>query len=156
MMRLPGIVLPATPVSLLSRKSILALRAKRSLSGAVMLVVCCSVFLAAGPSVASTSAQATGEDPASAPFDPTPVSSRTAAPFATDDQNVFDCADDAVSASGLLLAQTAAQCGDGQLQEGEVCEIGSTGPSCAALGISPCTAPLPCNSTCTGWDTSHC
>ena len=58
-----------------------------------------------------------------------------------------------------LLAQDGGpppRCGNGEIEEGEICEIGELGPSCEALGLGDNTEPLPCDSTCSGWDTLQC
>lgn len=47
-------------------------------------------------------------------------------------------------------------CGDGTLDEAELCEVGDLGPSCQELGLGAALVPLPCAPTCLEWDTTCC
>jgi hypothetical protein len=91
-------------------------------------------------------------DPALSQCDPGNGVAQAVTPLAVDHQRLFS----RDRSAELLLAKRPPKCGDGVLEEGELCETGDTGPSCAALGVGSNTEPLPCNSTCTGWDTSSC
>lgn len=155
-MPLSGTRLPASPMQVLSQTSMRSFKAKRGFSTVRSLIGCSIVFLGASAVYASTVSQLTRSDPTPSQCDTAMVCTEAATPISANDQPVFSTDGTAGNRAGLLLAKRPPQCGNGILEDGEICEIDDSGPSCAALGIGSNTDPLPCNSTCTGWDTSLC